>query len=207
MSEEKRTEVEEKVEESGTKDRKSQIRSLVKEVLIYAMIFVAVMYFVPNYVCAKTIVSGPSMKNTLQDYDNVLLDKVSYRFGAPKRFDVVVFYHFDDPKHPDKKDKTQYSFYVKRIIGLPGETVQIKGETIYINGKPLKEDYGKDPITDAGIAEEPITLGDDEYFMLGDNRGNSTDSRDPSVGCVKRDWIVGKVSFRIYPFDSIGKIN
>ena len=88
------------------------------------------------------------------------------------------------------------------MIGLPGETVQIKGSTIYIDGKPLKENYGKDPIDYAGIAEKPIKLGDDEYFVLGDNREISRDSRYEEVGKVKN--IEGRAVLRIYPFDKFG---
>ena len=146
------------------------------------------------------------MKNTLHNRDSVLLDKLSYHIVEPKRFDVIVFYHFMDPENPDKKDKDAYEFYVKRIIGLPGETVQIVGDEIYINGELLEENYGKDPITDEGRATEPIVLGEDEYFVLGDNREVSVDSRYESVGNIKKDWIVGKVRMRVYPFDSMGII-
>lgn len=186
--------------------KENKVLEFFKELAIYCIIFVAVLYLVPNYVCARTVVDGPSMKNTLYNKDSVLLDKLSYRFTDPKRFDVVVFYHFMDPENPDKKDKDAYEFYVKRIIGLPGETVQIIGDEIYINGELLEENYGKDPITDEGRATEPIVLGEDEYFVLGDNREVSVDSRYESVGNIKKDWIVGKVRVRVYPFDSMGII-
>ena len=136
-----------------------------------------------------------SKKNTLKDGENLLAEKVSYRFGEPKRFDVIVFY-------PYGRDNDAY--YIKRVIGLPGETVQIKGSTIYIDGKPLKENYGKDPIDYAGIAEKPIKLGDDEYFVLGDNREISRDSRYEEVGKVKRKNIEGRAVLRIYPFNKFG---
>ena len=143
----------------------------------------------------RTIVDGKSMMNTLKDGENLLAEKVSYRFGEPKRFDVIVFY-------PYGRDNDAY--YIKRVIGLPGETVQIKGSTIYIDGKPLKENYGKDPIDYAGIAEKPIKLGDDEYFVLGDNREISRDSRYEEVGKVKRKNIEGRAVLRIYPFNKFG---
>ena len=97
-----------------------------------------------------------------------------------------------------------YDFYVKRIIGLPGETVQIVDDTIYINGEPLEENYGKDPIRNPGVAAEPFTLDDDEYFVLGDNREVSQDSRYEEVGNIKRDKIVGKAWLRIYPISKFG---
>ncbi len=94
---------------------------------------------------------------------------------------------------------------MKRIIGLPGETVQIDlSGNIYINGEILEEDYGLEPINFPGLAQDPITLGEDEYFVLGDNRNNSSDSRDPSVGNIKRDDIMGKAWVRIWPLNKFG---
>lgn len=195
---------EEKTEAKKTK--KKEIISWVRELVIYGAIFVACVFLIPNYVVARTVVDGTSMERTLQNHDSILMEKISYRFGEPKRFDVIIFYHFNDLKNQDKSDKDAYEYYVKRVIGLPGETVQIKGSTIYINGKPLKEDYGKDPIEDPGRAEKPITLGADEYFVLGDNREVSIDSRSESVGNVKCDWIAGKACVRVYPFSKVGGI-
>lgn len=103
---------------------------------------------VPRYVIQRTIVDGTSMEATLQDQDNLLVDKLSYRFSDPKRFDVIVFY----PYGRENED-----YYIKRVIGLPGETIQIVGDTIYIDGKVLKESYGKDPMTESGIASEPLS--------------------------------------------------
>lgn len=190
----------------GKKLSREKIAGIVKELLLYIMIIVTCTFLIPNYVVAKTIVDGESMETTLQNKDNVLVEKVSYYLKEPERFDVIVFYHFFDLENQDKKDSDAYEYYVKRVIGLPGETVQIIGETIYINGEPLEEQYGKDPITDPGRASDPITLGEDEYFVLGDNREISKDSRDGSVGNIKEDWIVGRVCARVYPFDKVGLV-
>ena len=135
------------------------------------------------------------MMNTLKDGENLLVEKVSYRFSDPGRFDVIVFY-------PHGRESTDY--YIKRIIGLPGETVQIKGKDIYIDGKKLEENFGKDPITEPGMAEEPIKLGEDEFFVLGDNRTVSEDSRYEEVGPVKRENIEGRAVLRIYPLSEFG---
>ncbi|MCI8409275.1 MAG: signal peptidase I [Lachnospiraceae bacterium] len=186
--------------------KKKKIWSIVKEISLYATIIVTGVFLIPNYVIAKNVVNGESMENTLYNEEQILTEMVSYRFGKPKRFDIIVFYRFFDEKNTNKSDKNAYEFYVKRIIGLPGERVRIEGDIIYINGKPLEEHYGKDPICDSGRAEEEITLGKDEYFVLGDNRGVSIDSRSSSVGNVKKDWILGKACARIYPFDKIGSI-
>ena len=133
--------------------------------------------------------------DTLIDGDNLIVDKITYRFSDPKRFDVVVFPFKGNPQKQ----------YIKRIIGLPGETVKIdeKG-TIYINGEVLEEDYGKETILNPGRAATEIVLGDEEYFVLGDNRNNSSDSRAIEVGNIKREEITGRAWVRIFPFDSMG---
>ena len=95
-------------------------------------------------------------------------------------------------------------YYVKRIYGLPGETVQIKGKDIYINNQIIEDKYAKNAMDDAGIAEEPLKLGEDEYFVLGDNRRVSKDSRDSEVGPVKKENIAGHVVFRIWPLSKFG---
>ena len=136
------------------------------------------------------------MEYTLSDKDNLIVDKISYRFKDPQRFDIIVF--------PFQQDSETY--YIKRIIGLPGETVQVKDGTIYINGEVLQESYGREIIEFGGVAEDPIVLGIDEYFVLGDNRNESSDSRDPSVGLIEREIIIGKAWIRIFPFDKFGSI-
>ena len=137
------------------------------------------------------------MEPTLQDGNNLIVDKLSYRFRDPKRYEIIVF--------PYKYEENTY--YIKRIIGLPGETVQVTGGYVYINGELLESDiYGAEPMADGGIASEPITLGADEYFVLGDNRNHSSDSRDPSVGILHREDLLGRAWVRIYPFDKIGVI-
>lgn len=172
----------------------------LREVLgtsIYLLIVLAVTFLVVTYVGQRTKVSGSSMEPTLSDEDNLIVDKLSYRFSDPERFDIIVF--------PFRYRERTY--YIKRIIGLPGETVYIdeKGN-IYIDGEILEENYGKEVIVDPGRAYEPITLGANEYFVMGDNRNNSSDSRDPAVGNVYRDEFIGKAWMRIWPFEKMGII-
>lgn len=171
--------------------------SKYKELFIDVIIILMCVIVIPRFVIQRTIVSGSSMEDTLQDKDNLLVEKVSYLVGKPDRFDIVVFY-------PYGKEEGEY--YVKRVIGLPGETIQIIGDTIYVNDVALEEHYGKEPITYQGIAAEPLTLGDDEYFLMGDNREVSFDSRYEEVGPVKEDRIVGKALLRIWPFQSFGTV-
>ena len=175
--------------------RGQKIRNALVELFVYAVIIVACIVFVPQYVIQRTIVDGTSMESTLQDEDNLLVEKISYHLSKPDRFDVVVFYPFG---------KENEAYYIKRVIGLPGETIQIVGDTIYIDGEVLEEDYGKDPMTKSGIAKEPLTLGEDEYFVLGDNRAVSEDSRYPEIGPVTKDKIAGRAVLRIYPFSKFG---
>ena len=162
--------------------------------LVYIIIVLAVTFLFITFVGQRTHVSGESMENTLDDGDQLIVDKITYRFKDPERFDIIVFpFHY--------KENT---YYIKRIIGLPGETVQIADGLIYIDGEVLQESYGREVIQDPGLAAEPITLGEDEYFVLGDNRTQSSDSRDPSVGLIHRDEIVGRAWLRIWPLDSFG---
>lgn len=172
--------------------------SIIMELLTYAFIIYACVYLIPTYVMQRTIVDGPSMEKTLHNKESLLVDKIVYKLDGLNRFDIIVFY----PYGRDVED-----YFVKRIIGLPGETVQIKGSDIYINDKLLKENYGKDPIDFQGLAEEPITLGKDEFFVLGDNREISMDSRYEEVGLVSRKNIGGRAMIRIWPLKKFGAID
>ena len=167
------------------------------EYAIYIFIVVFVLFVVPKFLMEKILVDGTSMENSLYDGEQVLIEKVSRYFDGPERFDVVVF---------TKNHGTYTRTYIKRVIGLPGETVQIIGSSIFINGEELKEQFGKDPIEDAGIASEPILLGEGEYFVLGDNRRISVDSRERAVGAVSIDELDGVVILRVAPFSSFGKV-
>ncbi len=176
----------------------SKTKSILKEILstsIYLLLVLCAAYFIVTYVGQRTQVSGSSMESTLSNDDHLIVDKISYRFKEPQRFDIIVF--------PFQYDRETY--YIKRIIGLPGETVQIDYDgNIYIDGEILDESYGREVIQNPGRASEPITLGDDEYFVMGDNRNNSSDSRDPSVGNIKREDIIGKAFIRIWPLSKFG---
>jgi signal peptidase I len=167
------------------------------EFLIYVAALVFISFLIVTYVGQRTIVSGDSMNNTLSDGDNLIIDKITYKFRDPKRFEIVVF---PDPTHKD-------TFFIKRIIGLPGEEVFIdKSGRIYINNIPLQENYGKDVIKDPGRADSTVKLGDDEYFVLGDNRNNSLDSRFDDVGNIKKDDLIGRAWIRLYPFSDMKKL-
>lgn len=174
------------------------MKQVLKEILstsIYFLIVLLLTYLVITYVGQRTRVNGSSMEPTLQNSDNLIVDKLSYRFSDPERFDIIVF-----PFQYEEK-----TYYIKRIIGLPGETVRIDYDgNIYINDEKLDESYGKEVMEDPGRAITEIELGPDEYFVLGDNRNDSSDSRIQAVGNIHRDDIIGRAWVRIYPFDKIG---
>ena len=142
----------------------------------------------------QILISGNSMQPQLSARDVVLMNRITYVTGDPGRFDVVVFEREDGKKN------------VKRIIGLPGETMQIKNGLVYINGEALKEDKMGE-VSLAGRAAEPVRLGEKEYFLLGDNRSSSEDSRFPNIGNVKREQILGKVWFRMLPLLKLGFVS
>lgn len=157
--------------------------------LYFFLIFVCV-YLFSHYVTGGSIVDGPSMNDTLQDGDRLVLNKFTYRVTDLDRFDIIVFKYAYDTD----------TYYVKRIIGLPGESVRIDEQgQIWINDELLEENYGKETMEDPGIAAEPVNLRAGEYFVLGDNRNNSIDSRSPDVGIVRKSQILGSAWLRLYP--------
>ena len=191
MGEEKKPNTDDLQKGAGQKvDMKKEILSWV----FYIAFVLVLTWVIITFVGQRTRVDGRSMMNTLHDGDNLIVEKLSYRFSDPKRFDIIVF-------PPTGKKE----YYIKRIIGLPGETVQIdENGNIYINGELLKENYGAETIQNPGRAANPITLGDDEYFVMGDNRHNSKDSRSEEVGNVKRSQIIGRAWLRIWPLNKFG---
>lgn len=179
--------------EGDQEQEKSPLRELVGMILYIGVVLV-ITFLIITFVGQRTHVSGESMKNTLDHGDQLIVDKITYRFQKPLRYDIIVF--------PYKYEENTY--YIKRIIGLPGETVQIADGEIYINGEALRETYGREVIRDPGTAAEPVTLKEDEYFVLGDNRNASSDSREPSVGVIHREDIVGRAWIRIWPLNKAG---
>ena len=149
--------------------------------VVYFVCLLAVVFVINTFVVQRTMVSGDSMYPYLHNKDQLMMDKLSYRIHDPERFDIVVF-----PVVRDGKEE----YYIKRVIGLPGETVQIIDGYVYINGEKLDENYGAEVMNDAGRAAEPITLGDD-------------DSRYENVENLKREKIVGRAWVRIWPLDRI----
>ena len=147
------------------------------------------------FFCKNVDMTEGSMEPTVQIGDTMLVNTMAYRMAKPKRNDMVVF---------RTNDSTNASLHVKRVIGLPGETIQISDGQILINGATYMEKKDLPSISYAGLAEQEIKLGDKEYFVLGDNRNNSADSRYSDIGNVKFSNIVGKAWFRISPYSRLG---
>ncbi|MCI8986252.1 MAG: signal peptidase I [Lachnospiraceae bacterium] len=136
----------------------------------------------------RTSIIGDSMERTLFNGQEILVNRVIYKLSTPKRGDVIVFL-------PNGNQNSH--LYVKRVVGLPGETVQIRDGSVYIDGVFLEEPEEFDKMIDAGIAENELTLAVDEFFVLGDNRNSSEDSRSGNIGGVKKDNIIGKAWFHM----------
>ena len=185
--------------EFGYKEEsKSPFAAIIREwpILVIEVIAAVVLAFlVTRYGFERTDVSGNSMNPVLQDGDSILVNKTAYMLFSPSRNDVIVF----------RQDGQEHSYYsVKRVVGLPGETIQIVEGVLYINDKPYEEINKVDKMITAGVAEEKITLEKGEYFVLGDNRNQSEDSRYSSGGMVTKKEIVGKAWIRLKPsFDFI----
>ena len=174
--------------------------SVLKEILIWTVeiIITLMLAFTTVYFAGLRIsVVGQSMSETLNGGDEVLVNRFIYKVTDPKRGDVVVFL-------PNGNEKSHY--YVKRVIGVPGDTIQIKNGQIYINGALYEDEFSVGRIEEAGLAAEEMTLMENEYFVLGDNRGNSEDSRYANIGNIKKEYMIGKAWFRYAPWGSMGLI-
>lgn len=177
------------------------VRKIIKEIIVWLLLIVLTItasYFITTNVFVKTAVAGVSMEPTLMEGQVVIVNKIEYYLKSPKRNDVIVY----------KQSNREHSYYeIKRVIGLPGETVKIKNGIIYINDEALKEKVKTETIENAGLAEEGIKLDDNEYFVLGDNRNDSEDSRFASVGNVLRNEILGKAVAIEKPFTLVDSLN
>lgn len=181
-----------------SKRRKKINFQLIREIFewIFEIVLVIMMaYLLVTFFASRTHVVGSSMEPTLYADDNIWVNQFCYIISNPKQGDVVTFL-------PNGNEKSHY--YVRRIVAVPGDTVQIKGGKLYVNGEVYETDLETEEIADAGVAEEEITLKEQEYFLLGDNRNNSEDSRYANIGNVKKEDIVGKVWFRFSSLRSFG---
>lgn len=165
------------------------MKELIRDILV-ALVIVLVL----TAVIKPTIVKESSMEPTLYENHYLIINKLAYKTGEPQRGDIIVFESDLETEDGDKK------LLIKRIVGLPGETITIENENVYINGQLLEEDYLKDGITPGEITDCQVPEG--QLFVMGDNRVVSIDSRE--LGCIDEDTVMGKAVLRLYPFNQIG---
>jgi len=182
-------------------DRKKNLRPSVIQkiifgigecILAFGIGCVLVYYFMTSLTCV-----GQAMEPSVNSGDQVLVNRFLYSLTAPKRGDVIVF-------KPNGNVNSHY--YMRRVIGVPGDTVQVQEGFVYVNGELLETGIGNEKMEFAGLAEEEITLGKDEYFVLGDSRDASEDSRNADIGNIRRRDIYGKAWFVYYPWENFGPI-
>lgn len=168
---------------------------IVKEIFSWLFwIFASILLAVVTVFCVgmKTSVIGSSMEPSLYNGQGIFLNRIVYKVSSPKMGDVIVFL-------PNGNEKSHY--YVKRVVGVPGDTLYIKNGLLYVNGEAVEE-YFNDRIAEPGLLESEVTLGVDEYFVIGDNCNNSEDSRSANIGTVKKSYIIGKAWMKLAAGDS-----
>ncbi len=175
---------------------KSELISWIQVIVAAALIAL----FLNSCIIANSQVPTSSMENTIMARDRVIGSRLSYTFSQPERGDVVIFHYPDDP--------TGKTYYVKRIIGLPGDVVDVRDGGVYLNGSdtPLDEPYLKEPMETSFLGPLHYEVPEGSYFMMGDNRNDSWDARFWDNTWVKEDRIIAKVLFRYYPFNKMGAI-
>jgi len=177
-----------------SKKKNSLGRELMEDVIMVLVVLVVV-FLIKNFVLINAVIPSGSMENTIMTGDRVFGNRLAYRFGDPERGDIAIF------RYPDDESE----LYIKRVMGLPGDTIEIKDGLLYLNNseEPLAEPYLKEiPEGDFG----PYQVPEGCYFMLGDNRNKSNDSRMWENTYVTRENVLAKAVFRYYPFDKIGRI-
>lgn len=182
--------------ERNEKIKKFLIRSLLMIIAVAAAIALA--WAITRYALEKTNMVGDSMYPTLSDQDTILINKMAYLRKGPERFDVIVF----------EISGKEHSFYsIRRVIGLPGEKVQIRDGYVYINDEKLEEPINLDEVFIEGLGLDGVVLDEDEYFVLGDNRNDSEDSRFANIGNVVNTQIIGKAWLRLNKFGFVNSFN
>lgn len=179
-------------------NQKEARKKLAVKILITFLeicVVVALGYIITHHGMQIFTVSGQDMNPTLENGDRILVNKISYHIHSVKRNDIVIV----------RQSGSEHNYYsAERVIGLPGETVQIKEGRVYIDGEKMKEKYSFPAMENGGLALEEIALDEDEYFVLCDNRNSGEDSRNANVGNILRENIVGKAWFRMNTMEIVG---
>ncbi len=167
--------------------------------LIYVVAALILALLLNRFVIQKVEVDQNSMFDTLKPKDQLFVEKVTNYFSNPSRNDIVVF------KAPEKSALDNGKYWIKRVIGVPGDTLVMKEDGVYVNDRRIEEDYVDGGLGDPGLLAQPYTLGDNEYFVMGDNREVSRDSRE--VGPISKEDMMGRVCLRIWPLNKFGTID
>lgn len=189
-------------EEEQKKERRIK---LLKETLLYFVeiaLVILIAWLIVRFAMKPASMIGSSMEPTLYNGEDVIINKTSYAVLTPKRHAVIAFY--PEQKEGDETVFDDSSILIRRVLGLPGETVQIKNGHLWIDGEEIEEKYQYEPMVSAGRASSEIRLAEDEYFVLSDNRTDMDDSRNTSFTVVKKENIIGKVILSLNPFSLIG---
>ena len=187
--------MEKEQETKNKQDKKKRLMNELMEDVALVAIVLVVVFVVKHFLIINAVIPSASMENTIMTEDRIFGNRLAYTFGEPQRGDIAIF------KFPDNEKE----LFIKRVIGLPGDKVEIRDGLVYINDsqEPLEEDYLREtPVGDFG----PYYVPEGYFFMLGDNRNYSKDSRLWVHPYVARDKILAKAAFRYYPFHSIGII-
>lgn len=183
---------------NDTKSKKKRMLISVSTYLVEILLVIGLAYSITGFGVMKTNMTGESMETTLVNGDSVFVNKLAYKFSKPQRNDVIAYC----------QNTSEHNYLtIKRIIGLPGEKIKIENGSVYINGELLEEKINVEPMNTGGLASEEMFLEEGEYFLLGDNRNNSQDSRFSNVGTIVSDDIIGKVWIKIEPFAFIDSLN
>ncbi len=168
--------------------------------MIFILILVVVFVFTP-FVVDSVVVETGAMSPSVNIGDTVAVNELAYLLFSPKRGDII---QFESSGYQTDRGNMNKTSYIRRIVGLPGEVIQIKGGDVYINGYLLEEDYTSGETAYSGTAASSLTLSNDEYFVMADNRSNNFDSRDSTLGAVTKQKITGKVWLKLKPFSEFG---
>lgn len=181
-------------EHSSSVDKRRVRRAGLREWALVLIVALSLSWFLRTFVIQQYYISGPSMKESLYQDERIIVNKLAYRFGSVHRFDVVVFDRMNQ-EHDD---------LVKRVIGLPGDTLEMRDCVVLVNGEILNEPYlSADDMTNCGVGNVPLfSLAPDTYFVMGDNRSESLDSR--AFGAIEKTAIVGRATVRVWPLGSFG---
>lgn len=178
--------------------RPAQHRGRFLREVVETLVLIGIVYTLVNLATVRFFIEGPSMQPNFHEGQFLIVSRLHYLLGQPSRGDIIVF----DP--PGDDDQPNDPLLIKRLIGLPGDTIEIRNTQLYINGELRNEPYTAEPCEPSRCRDNSWQLGDNEYFMMGDNRNNSRDSR--VFGVVTRERIIGEAVFRYWPPSDFGSV-